>query len=179
MTPAGIAKRLTLEILGWVVLAAGVLALFLPGPGLLLTLAGLVILSTQYPWARRLLAPVRVRAWRAAAEGIATVPRTVASVLGALLVGAFGALWIWSPPAPPWWPVDQRWWLFGGPPVGVTLIISCVVALGLLVVAARRFWGKPHARAEVDQMEHRHRVLVRARKKARERHRRMRRQHGR
>ena len=51
---AGAAKRLFLEILGWTVLAIGVLALFLPGPGLLLTFSGLAVLSTQYT---RTLAP--------------------------------------------------------------------------------------------------------------------------
>ena len=59
---AGAAKRLFLEILGWTVLAIGVLALFLPGPGLLLTFSGLAVLSTQYTWARRVMEPVRIKA---------------------------------------------------------------------------------------------------------------------
>ncbi|MPV36390.1 PGPGW domain-containing protein [Georgenia subflava] len=177
-TAAGAAKRLALEILGWTLLLAGVLALFLPGPGLLLTFAGLAVLSTQYALARRLVAPVRVRAWRAAAEGVETVPRMMMSILGALLVAAFGALWLWSPPTPPWWPLRPEWWLFGGPAVGVTLVVSSVIALGLLGYAAHRFRGKPDAVAQVALMEQRHRVRVAARREARRRLQRLRDKHG-
>lgn len=173
-TANGVAKRLALEILGWTVLVLGVLALVLPGPGLLLTFAGLAVLSTQYPWARRLVAPVRVKAWRAAAEGVETVPRMVLSALGALLIAAVGALWLWSPPAPQWWPLRQEWWLLGGPAVGVTLVLSSGIALALLGYAAHRFRGKPHAVAQIDRMEEHHRARVAVRKEARHRLQRMR-----
>ena len=43
----GAAKRLLLEILGWVLLLAGIAALVLPGPGLLLMFAGLAILAVN------------------------------------------------------------------------------------------------------------------------------------
>jgi hypothetical protein len=43
----GAAKRLVLETLGWVLLVAGVAAIFLPGPGLLGIFAGLALLSQQ------------------------------------------------------------------------------------------------------------------------------------
>ncbi|PZU48076.1 MAG: hypothetical protein DI571_03800 [Arsenicicoccus sp.] len=59
-----------------------------PGPGLLLTFAGLWILSTQYAWARRWTNPVKIRALRGAAEGVETIPRIILSALIALgLVG--------------------------------------------------------------------------------------------
>lgn len=168
------AKRIALETLGWVVLCAGLLALFLPGPGLLLTLGGLAILSTQYGWARRLMEPVRVKAWRGAAEGVETVPRIAASAVIALGMLGIAGLWLWSPPAPGWWPLADRWWLFGGPAVGITMIVSALVALALLVYAARRFHRHPAAVADVLRMEERYRARRGHRAEARRRLRRMR-----
>lgn len=146
----GAAKRLALEVLGWVLLLAGIAAMVLPGPGLLLMAAGLAVLSQQYTWAERLLDPVLLRALRAAAEGVETWPRIIASTLGALSLGALGALWIAGPDAPGWWPIADRWWLFGGSGTGITLLFSCAIALGLLVYSYRRFHGKPEARAALE-----------------------------
>ena len=169
------AKRLGLETLGWVVLVAGLLALVLPGPGLLLTFSGLAILSTQYRWARRMMHPVRVRAWRGAAEGVQTIPRILLSSLAALSLLAIGVLWLVQPAAPSWWPLRADWWLFGGISVGVTLTVSAVIALSLLVFAVLRFYRKPHAVEAIDRMEDVHRARVAAQRKARHRLRHMRR----
>lgn len=166
---AGAAKRLFLEILGWTVLAIGVLALFLPGPGLLLTFSGLAVLSTQYTWARRVMEPVRIKAWRGAAEGVETPLRIALSTVAALTVTATGVLWLLDPPAPGWWPLREEWWLFGGPAVGVTLVASSVLGLGLLGFAVHRFTGKPAAVEAIDRMEQQHKVRVAARRRARRR----------
>ncbi len=168
------AKRLALETLGWTVLAVGILALFLPGPGLLLSLAGLLLLSTQYPWARRLLEPVRVRAWQAAVEGSESWLRIAASTLAALAVGAVGVVWLVSPPRPRWWPVHEVLWLLGGPAVGVTMIFSSLLGLGLLAFSVHRFYHRPEAVAEVAAMQTRYRLRVATRREARRRLRRMR-----
>ncbi len=170
------AKHLLLETVGWLLLVAGVLALFLPGPGLLLTFSGLAVLSTQHLWARRLTEPVRVRAWRAAVEGVETWPRITFSALGALLIGALGAVWVWSPPVPGWWPVHGDWWLFGGPALGYTFIGSSVIALALLVFSARRFHQRPAAVAEVMRMQTEYKDKLAKRRKA---HRRLNRLRGR
>jgi len=146
----GAAKRVVLEVLGWVLLLAGVAAMVLPGPGLLLIAGGLAVLSQQYTWAERLLDPVLLRALRAAAEGVETWPRIVASTLGGLVLGGLGVLWIVGPDAPSWWPVADRWWLAGGEWTGVTLVVSCGIALALVVYSFRRFHGKPEARAALE-----------------------------
>ncbi len=140
---SGAAKRIVLETLGWVLLIAGLAAIFLPGPGLLGIFAGLALLSQQYEWAERRVEPVRRRALQGAAEGVETWPRILVSVLGALVLAACGVLWILKPPAPGWWPFADSWWLPGGLWTGVTQIASAAIALGLIYYSFRRFHGRP------------------------------------
>ncbi|EON23478.1 hypothetical protein CF8_2568 [Nocardioides sp. CF8] len=145
------AKRVVLETLGWVLLVAGVAAIFLPGPGLLGIFAGLALLSQQYEWAERRVEPVRLRALRGAAEGVETWPRIVASVLGALILAACGVLWILSPPAPSWWQFPEAFWLPGGLWTGITQIASAVIALALIAYSYKRFHGHPEAVEELTE----------------------------
>jgi uncharacterized protein (TIGR02611 family) len=48
-------KRVGVTIAGFAVLLAGLVMLVLPGPGIVVILAGLAILATEYVWAQRLL----------------------------------------------------------------------------------------------------------------------------
>ncbi|HJU57824.1 MAG TPA: PGPGW domain-containing protein [Actinomycetota bacterium] len=48
-------KRIGVSIVGFALVAAGLVMLVLPGPGLLLIIAGLAILATEYVWAQRAL----------------------------------------------------------------------------------------------------------------------------
>ena len=141
----GAAKRVVLETLGWVLLVAGIAAIFLPGPGLLGIFAGLALLSQQYDWAERRVEPVRVAAMRGAAESVETWPRIVASVMGALILVACGVLWIYHPPSPEWWPLADRWWLPGDLWPGITQSASAGIAVGLIVYSYRRFHNRPEA----------------------------------
>jgi hypothetical protein len=121
-------RRVVLEVFGWALVAGGVAALVLPGPGLLMLFAGLALLSQQYTWAERRVDPVKERAVQAAKDGVQTWPRILLSLLGVLwLIGA-GVVWAVLPPAPGWWPVDEGWWLFGGWAAGLTLIASGLLA---------------------------------------------------
>lgn len=144
------AKRLTLEIAGWVLLVVGIAALVLPGPGILLTAAGLAVLSQQYEWAERRVDPVMLRGLKGAAYGVQTWPRILASVAGALSLNLVAALWIVSPPVPSWWFLWDWLWLPGGLGTGITLILSSLIALGLIVYSFRRFHGKPEAVAALE-----------------------------
>ncbi|HYG93304.1 MAG TPA: PGPGW domain-containing protein [Nocardioides sp.] len=147
----GAAKRILLEVVGWGLLLVGVAALVLPGPGLILMALGLAVLSQQYEWAERRLDPVKLRALKAAAEGVETVPRIVASVLGAVVLIACGVLWIWDPATPSWWPLSDFWWLPGGIWTGITQVASGLIALALIAYSYRRFHGHPEA---VEELEH-------------------------
>jgi uncharacterized protein (TIGR02611 family) len=48
-------KRVAVTIAGFAVLLAGLAMLVLPGPGIVVIIAGLAILATEYVWAQRLL----------------------------------------------------------------------------------------------------------------------------
>jgi uncharacterized protein (TIGR02611 family) len=133
------AQRIGLEILGWLLVVGGIAAIPLPGPGFLILFGGLWLLSKQYEWAEKRLAPVKKKAWGAAAEGVETWPRIVLSVLAAMTLFACGILWSWNPPPPGWWPLGDFWWLPGGLGTGITQMVSAVIALGLIAYSFRRF----------------------------------------
>ncbi len=133
-------RKTSVTVLGWVLVAAGIAALILPGPGLLLLLAGLVVLSQEYEWARRRVEPVRVKAFDVAAAGVETWPRILVSGLAAIGVVAVGLFWWADPEIPEIWVVGPGL-PFGGWATGSGLVLSGVVALGLLVYSVRRFRG--------------------------------------
>ena len=146
----GAARRVTLEVLGWTLVLAGIAALVLPGPGLLLLFGGLAVLSQQYDWAERRVAPIERRALKGAAESVETWPRIMVSSLLALVLIACGVLWIQRPPSPEWWPLSESLWLPGGWATGITQVASGIVALALIVWSYRTFHGKPDAVAAID-----------------------------
>ena len=57
-------RRIAVAFVGGIVLAVGVVMLVLPGPAVVVIPAGLAILATEFPWARRLLHRVRSTAGR-------------------------------------------------------------------------------------------------------------------
>ena len=132
-------SRLGWLVLGWLLLVAGVAAMILPGPGLLLLAGGLAILSHQYAWAERRLGPVRAKAFAVAAASVKTWRSLVFSIVLAAVVMAIGVVWGLRPGAPRWWPLSERWWLPGGWGTGSSLIGSGIVAVGLLIYSYRRF----------------------------------------
>ncbi|MAS54166.1 MAG: hypothetical protein CMJ44_06015 [Pimelobacter sp.] len=145
-----VVKRVGFEVVGWTLLVAGIAALALPGPGLLMIFGAMAILSQQYEWAERRLDPIKYRALKGAAESVETVPRIVISVIGVLLLLAAGALWIAAPAEPDWWPLGGTLWLPGGTATAVTQIASGIIAAALIVYSYRRFHGKPDAVAALE-----------------------------
>ncbi len=146
MTPlVRAAKRVLRETAGWLMLLGGLAAIPLPGPGLLITFAGLLLLSRQYAWAERRVDWVRSRALEGAADSVATWPRPTMSIGGAVLILMVGIMWIASPPAPVWWPLEEAWWLPGGVVVGMTQLASAVIGLALLGYSYWWFRGAPEA----------------------------------
>ena len=56
------AKRIAVFVAGAVVLLAGVAMLVLPGPGIVVIIAGLAILATEFVWAERALDAAKTKA---------------------------------------------------------------------------------------------------------------------
>jgi uncharacterized protein (TIGR02611 family) len=55
-------KRIIVSIVGFTLIALGLVLLVIPGPGLLVLAAGLAVLATEYAWARKLLDSAKRRA---------------------------------------------------------------------------------------------------------------------
>jgi hypothetical protein len=123
----GLARRILVTVVGLALCVAGVGLLILPGPGLLLLLAGLVLLANEYPWARRMSAPVRRQAIRSAEQSVASPLRISVTALCGLALVAAGIIWILVPSLP-----------FGGVATGASLIVSGLLLLALLVYSYRR-----------------------------------------
>lgn len=54
-TVARNARRVAVSIVGFTLVALGLILLALPGPGVALLVAGLAVLATEYVWAQRAL----------------------------------------------------------------------------------------------------------------------------
>ena len=52
-------ERLAVAIVGWSIIALGIVLMPLPGPGTVLVLVGLSVLQREYAWAGRALTRVR------------------------------------------------------------------------------------------------------------------------
>ena len=75
------AKRLGILVLGWFFILLGIAGLFLPIlQGILFLLIGLILLSTEYVWAHKLLTKVKARFPKIAAHADAA-HRKVDSIL--------------------------------------------------------------------------------------------------
>ncbi|WP_431783243.1 PGPGW domain-containing protein [Streptomyces chumphonensis] len=124
----GHVKRVVVGTVGGILLLTGIALLVLPGPGLLLVLAGLVLLAKAVPSLQRHVAPVRARAMKAAADSVASPWRIAGSVLAGLgllasgLVVGLGLI--------PQLPVS-------GWTTGVSLIVSSAILFVLLVWSHR------------------------------------------
>ena len=59
-------RRIAVTLIGVGLLLAGLAMLVMPGPGILVVIAGLAVLGTEYAWARRALREAKQRAEGAA-----------------------------------------------------------------------------------------------------------------
>ncbi len=131
-------KKLALTVVGWVLVVAGVVLIAIPGPGLLILLAGLVVLAGEYAWAQRFVDPVRVQALRTAEESVASWWRIIATLLGGAWLAGLGVLWWMDPQIPRIWILGPQLPL-GGWPTGSGLILSAFIVWGLMIYSIRRF----------------------------------------
>jgi len=53
-------RKVVVAVIGFVLIAIGAALLVLPGPGILVILAGIAVLSLEFPWARALFEKIKV-----------------------------------------------------------------------------------------------------------------------
>lgn len=135
-------RKAGITILGWILVLLGLAALVLPGPGLLLLLLGLIVLSQEYEWAARRVEPVKKKAFEVARQGVSSYPRILLSGLGACALIAVGILWGLDPPVPTAGPIGPDL-PFGGWATGTTIMVSGVIALALVIYSVKRFRPSP------------------------------------
>jgi uncharacterized membrane protein len=143
-------KRFAATIGGFGLLAVGLAMMVLPGPGILLIVAGLAVLATEYVWARRLLVRAREQAEKVQSAAVASPTRTAGSIVFALALVAVGvAMLVVDDVA---WPVaesllDRVW----GPVTGSILIITGLILATTTWITLRTAKGDEttHTRGEV------------------------------
>ncbi|HET6711945.1 PGPGW domain-containing protein [Amycolatopsis sp.] len=127
-------KRILITVAGAVLLLIGVAMLVLPGPGLLLVLAGLLVLASEFPALERYVDPVRDRAMKAAEDSVSSPLRIAGSVLAGLALLAAGIVWGTVRSLP-----------FSGWSTGSSLILSSVILFALLVWSYQRVKSRREA----------------------------------
>ena len=93
-------RGMGLEILGWILIPLGIILMPLPGPGMVIVVSGLAILSRHYVWAQRVLGPLERKATEAAKFGVETWPRIAVSFLGGVWLAVLGVIWWIGPDIP-------------------------------------------------------------------------------
>jgi Putative transmembrane protein (PGPGW) len=127
-------KRVTIAIVGGTVVLIGVALLVLPGPGLLLVLAGLLILASEFPALERYIDPVRDRAMKAAEDSVASPLRIAGSVCAGLALIGAGIAW-----------GLLSWLPFSGWSTGSSLILSGLILFALLIWSYRKVKARREA----------------------------------
>ena len=141
------ARKTWITIGGWALVIVGLAAIPLPGPGLLILLSGLVVLSQEYEWAEKRVEPVREKAIEGAKDSVATYPRIAIAATCATAILATG-VWVWSDPdIPEFWGFGPKLPLgLGGWPTGSTIILSGLIAWGILIYSLKVY--RPRALQE-------------------------------
>ena len=81
-------KRSAVTLLGGALLVLGLAMMVLPGPGILVIVAGLAVLATEYVWARRLLVRAKKEATKAQEAAVSSPSRLGATIaFGVVLLG--------------------------------------------------------------------------------------------
>jgi uncharacterized protein (TIGR02611 family) len=133
-------RKAWVTLVGWVLVVVGIIAMPLPGPGVLIMLSGLVVLSQEYEWAERRVEPVKEKTIQGAKQGVATYPRIVLSALSASAIVAVGVWWCTDPTIPEVWKIGPKLpFGLGGWTTGSSIVLSGLIAWGVLVYSIKRY----------------------------------------
>jgi uncharacterized protein (TIGR02611 family) len=134
-------KRSAVTIAGALLLAVGVAMMVLPGPGILLIVAGLAVLATEYAWARRLLKRAQRQARSVQAAAVSSPLRTAGSVLFAVGLLCLGvAMFVVADIT---WPAqDARLDAVWGPVTAGVLVLTSLILLTTTYITIRTAKGE-------------------------------------
>ncbi len=130
-------KQGLILVAGLILLLVGIALLVLPGPGLLLVLAGLLVLASEFPVVEKYVDPIRDRAMKAAEDSVSSPLRIAGSVLAGLGLIAAGLVWGFVPGLP-----------LAGWSTGSSLILSGIILFALLIWSYRRVQARRAAAGE-------------------------------
>ena len=126
-------KRFAVTIVGAALLVAGLAMMVLPGPGILVIVAGLAVLATEYVWARSLLDKARNQAEKAQEAAVASRWRTAGTVVFAVGMLALGVVMLVIRD------VDVPVW---GGVTGAVLIVTALILLTTTYLTIRAQRGE-------------------------------------
>ncbi|SEL07716.1 TIGR02611 family protein [Blastococcus sp. DSM 46786] len=119
-----VVKTVAIAVLGAVLTLSGIALLVLPGPGFVLVAAGLAVLATRFPWARKPLDYAKEKAQEGVEEVGRNPWRAAGAVLSALVLVGLGAVTLAGVDLP-----------FVNAFTAVVLILSGLFLLGTVVFA--------------------------------------------
>ncbi len=122
-------KKIIVTVIGGLLVVAGLVMMPLPGPGIVVVVAGIGVLAAEYAWARRALSATKEKAEEAQQEAVATAPRTTLTFLTTTVALAVGVAMFVVDDVP--WPILDSWgdavW---GPWTGAVVIATSLVTIG-------------------------------------------------
>ena len=128
-----VAKRFAATLLGGALLLLGLAMMVLPGPGILVIVAGLAVLATEYVWAQRLLKRAKSQAEKVQEAAVASPARTGMTVVFGLVLLGVGLAMIAKPD------VDLPAW---GPVTGGIIAVTALILLTTTYLTYRAARGE-------------------------------------
>ncbi len=123
-------RKIIVSVVGGLLVVIGLIMMPLPGPGIVVVVAGIGVLAAEYTWARRALEKTKDKAEEAQREAVATPPRTLFTFLGTAVGMAVGVSMFIVEDVP--WPILDSWgdavWT---PWTGGVIIATSLVAAGI------------------------------------------------
>ena len=138
-------KRSAVTLVGVCLILGGIVLIPLPGPGILLVVAGLAVLATEYVWARRLLRRAKSQAERAQEEAVAGPVRIATTVVSAVAACGVGITMLVVEDIR--WPIgDSLVDLVWSPTTGAVVIVTSLIPLVTTAVSLRSSHGRDQKR---------------------------------